>query len=262
MARLPFPQDRTAFLYTGSGQPIRQPWETQLTLYRDQALTTLADVRTLENGALPGSMIFIQPDGLIPEFLGPDDGLEVLWAKPPEEPAYPLTAKYDASLKAYTDAKIAALVASAPGTLDTLDEIAAALNDDNQAFVKLSGLANHPLVFSRSGDLGALTLPYESAQVLYNDTPYNWEVQNLRASVGTAPVGAGIAINLKKNGNVTVVASVTIADGAVTGISTPAAPKPVIAPGDYVHVNVVSVGSTTPGADLTLQAAVVNKIIP
>ena len=39
------------------------------------------------------------------------------------------TLAQDASTKAYVDAQITALVGGAPGTLDTLDEIAAAIND-------------------------------------------------------------------------------------------------------------------------------------
>ena len=37
---------------------------------------------------------------------------------------------YSSSVKTYTDAKVAGLVDSAPGTLDTLNELAAALGDD------------------------------------------------------------------------------------------------------------------------------------
>lgn len=48
------------------------------------------------------------------------------------------TAGADAATKAYVDGEITDLIGGAPGTLDTLNEIAAALNDDANAYTTLN----------------------------------------------------------------------------------------------------------------------------
>lgn len=92
MPRLMFPNDRTVFIYTGSGEPIRQPFESPLRVYLDSELTELADIQDVEEVAIAGSLIYIGADGLLPNFYGPAD-VTVLWIKPADAPAYPVVAK-------------------------------------------------------------------------------------------------------------------------------------------------------------------------
>lgn len=133
--RLPFPQDNTAFRYDGPGTPIRQPGLVPITIYADEALTTLADIADLNNVAIAGSVITIGSDGLIPDFLGPNDNSSVLWALPVDGVAYPLVVKTDA----YVDYRINALIDGAPTTLDTLNLLAQAVIDLRTRVTALGG---------------------------------------------------------------------------------------------------------------------------
>jgi len=58
---------------------------------------------------------------------------------------------------AYVTAQINALIAGAPGTLDTLDEIAAALNDDDSAYGTLLALINAKSDVDSTGSLSNVT---------------------------------------------------------------------------------------------------------
>jgi len=75
----------------------------------------------------------------------------------------------------------------------------------------------------------------------------SYTVTQVRASVGTPATGSGITVQVNVNG--TLAGTVTIPAGAYTAITTLS--KTVIA-GDYATVSVTAVGSTTPGADLTV----------
>jgi hypothetical protein len=80
--RLIFPQDRFAFVYTAPGKPIIQPGpNAQITIYVDEACITLANITEKDLTPIPGSVLTIGPDSLIPEFLGPDDSTSRLWTK-------------------------------------------------------------------------------------------------------------------------------------------------------------------------------------
>jgi hypothetical protein len=78
------------------------------------------------------------------------------------------TLAQDAATKAYTDAKVAALVNSAPGTLDTLGEIATAISAGGSVFdamvLKAGSTMTGPLVLS-----GAPTIDLHAATKLYVD---------------------------------------------------------------------------------------------
>ena len=104
-----------------------------------------------------------------------------------------------------------------------------------------SGNAGLTPVFTRQGTLYAVT----GQQRFYVER--SGTVNPIRASVGTAPVGSPILVNVMKN-NVSV-ASLSIAAGSFTAVST--ANVAVDAGYDFT-VNIASVGSTTPGADLTV----------
>jgi len=103
---------------------------------------------------------------------------------------------------------------------------------------------------------------------LYNDTDKNRIIKFVRASVGIAPVGRGIVVDLKKNG-VSVFTPdanwyprisgeyppVYIPPGLHTATSVPM-PEVVWGEGDYLTVSILQTGSTVIGSDLTINVVV------
>jgi hypothetical protein len=78
---------------------------------------------------------------------------------------------------------------------------------------------------------------------------------NVRASVGTAPTGADITIDVNKNGT-TVFTTQTnrpkiFAGQTLVSTSTPNVTE--FSAGDYITVDIDTVGSLNPGMDLTVQ---------
>jgi hypothetical protein len=78
---------------------------------------------------------------------------------------------------------------------------------------------------------------------------------NVRASVGTAPTGADITIDVNKNGT-TVFTTQTnrpkiFAGQTLVSTSTPNITE--FAAGDYITVDIDTIGSLNPGSDLTVQ---------
>lgn len=78
---------------------------------------------------------------------------------------------------------------------------------------------------------------------------------NVRASVGTAPTGADITIDVNKNGT-TVFTTQTNRPKIYAGQTLVSTSTPNItefAAGDYITVDIDSIGSLNPGSDLTVQ---------
>lgn len=123
--------------------------------------------------------------------------------------------------------------------------------------------------FSASGDLA----PATGAHSFYNDRLENLGISLVRASVGSAPTGADIQIDVKVAGASILTAPLTIPAGQTTGTATPAnslfpfgetvpPSSPTAAdyialglwqPGEALTVDILSVGSVDPGANLTVQ---------
>lgn len=108
--------------------------------------------------------------------------------------------------------------------------------------------------FTYSGPVALLT----GTQRLYFDA--NYTIVSVRASVGTAPTGADIKVDVKVNGtsiwSYTPADAPVIADGAYTSGAVVNIDSPTIASGDYITVDITQIGSTTPGSDLTLSIRV------
>jgi hypothetical protein len=94
--RLRFPQDRTAFVYTGPNAPILTPPQAGLVVYRDPAGTQPANIQTPGGQAIANSTIYIGTDFLLPEFLGPTGHVVKLYARlvGTTGATYPLDAQY------------------------------------------------------------------------------------------------------------------------------------------------------------------------
>ena len=106
--------------------------------------------------------------------------------------------------------------------------------------------------FSSTGSLTVETGMHR----LYNNRATAWTIQGVRASVGTAPTGSSLIVDIKANGttifttqaNRPTIAVGTQTSGFVTNMDVTA-----VAAGAYVTVDIAQVGSTIPGADLTVQ---------
>lgn len=73
----------------------------------------------------------------------------------------------------------------------------------------------------------------------------------VRAAVGTAPTGQDILVDVKLNLTTSILASpVVITAGTNTGTATPVVTSMVA--GDFLTVDVLQVGTTEPGRDITV----------
>ncbi len=108
--------------------------------------------------------------------------------------------------------------------------------------------STEPYIYQYTGSITALV----GTGRVYLDA--NYEVENIRASVGTAPTGAAIRVDVNKNGTTIYTAqaarpNITVSTftdlGGAPAIST-------FAPGDYMTIDVDQVGSTIPGSDLVV----------
>lgn len=112
-----------------------------------------------------------------------------------------------------------------------------------------------PITFSKAGTVSVGT----GAARVYNDTGATLTITSVRASVGTAPTGQSLIVDVNINGstifstqaNRPTIAAAANSSGKVTNMNTTS-----IAAGQYFTVDVDQVGSGTAGADLTVQIAV------
>lgn len=93
---------------------------------------------------------------------------------------------------------------------------------------------------------------------IYNDTGSTMTIRSVRASVGTAPTGAAILVDVNVDGTTIFSGgtnrpqiAVSTNTNKTTGMSTT-----TIADGSYISVDVDQVGSTVAGADLVVQVEV------
>ncbi|MDL4812825.1 hypothetical protein [Actinomadura opuntiae] len=189
----------------------------------------------------------ILPAGKTPRFQGPDEVLS-LWIGPADGSGtryLMLTTDLADLLRGKLDL--------AGGTME--GELR--LQDDSPA-------ASEDYVDSHGGAGGAPSiLPFSVTGILsvragtarvYNDTGRPLTLGTVRASAAVAPAGQALIVDVLLNGTsiyTTPANRPTIAAGAVTGTGgTPGVTT--WAPGDYLTVDIVQVGTTTPGSDLTV----------
>lgn len=99
-------------------------------------------------------------------------------------------------------------------------------------------------VFSRQGTLGVLT----GTQRLYVERAGTVTV--VRASLGTPSVGSAVVVDVNKNGTSILTTPISIPAGQYTATGTIS--NSAVSIGDYYTVDIDSVGSTSPGANLTV----------
>lgn len=110
-------------------------------------------------------------------------------------------------------------------------------------------------IFSNTGTLSATGGTHR----LYNDSGSTWTIQGVRASVGTAPTGASILIDVNVNGttiftnqgNRPTIAVSGNTSGKVTNMDVT-----TVANGSYMTVDIDQTGSIVAGSNLTVQVEV------
>lgn len=118
-----------------------------------------------------------------------------------------------------------------------------------QGFIK----NNKTYVFTYTGTLAVAT---GVARLYFEET---LTIKSVRASVGTTPAGSTIIIDVNKNGstifstqaNRPTIAIAGSTSGLITNMNTTS-----IVSGDYLTIDIDQVGSTSAGADLTVQVTV------
>lgn len=97
------------------------------------------------------------------------------------------------------------------------------------------------------------------AATVYNDTGAGLTIRSVRASVGTAPTGADLVVDINRNGS-TIFASSgdqpTITDGATTSGKVTSMATTTVNDGDRITIDVDQIGSSTAGSDLVVQLAI------
>lgn len=96
-----FPEDRLAFRYgTTVGSPMLSARGTKVTIYADEALTTLASITTPDGEPVEDSVLVVGTDSLLPEFRVPDD-LLVVWARAEDTvgPGYAILPRTDEQVR-------------------------------------------------------------------------------------------------------------------------------------------------------------------
>jgi len=111
-----------------------------------------------------------------------------------------------------------------------------------------------PLVLVKSGAQTVAALPGR----FYNDHGVPMVVKRVHASVGTAPTGAGLTVDVKINGTTVFTAAGDRATVAATTFAGSAVPTKsgdaiTLLPGQYLTAEVAQVGSTIAGSDLVVQ---------
>lgn len=88
---------------------------------------------------------------------------------------------------------------------------------------------------------------------VYNDSGKTLTIKFVRASVGTAPTGASLIVDVNKNGTTLFTTQSTRPTIAASGTTNKTTPQVTTwADGDYLTVDIDQVGSTIPGSDLTV----------
>ena len=113
----------------------------------------------------------------------------------------------------------------------------------------------HTHVFSNTGPLVVETGTHR----LYNDSASSWTITGVRASVGTAPTGTSVIVDVNVGGttifttqaNRPVIAAGAFTSGKITNMNITSVPT-----GAYLTIDVDQVGSTIAGGQLTVQMEV------
>jgi hypothetical protein len=119
---------------------------------------------------------------------------------------------------------------------------------------------NTPFKLSRAGTLTVAA----TSQKVYNNSNVPLKIRGVKASVGTAPTGAALRVDVLINGTSIYAAAgdrVSIAISGLTnvapnGVPTKTGDAIVVLPGQYVTAEVTVIGSSVAGADLSVEVLI------
>ena len=97
--------------------------------------------------------------------------------------------------------------------------------------------------------VGVLQVSAAASGRKYNNTGGTRTLTLVQVSVGTAPAGSGVTVDVRKGGTTILTTPVTIPAGQQYATATPTVTA--WAAGEYLEIWITAVGSTTPGSDLT-----------
>lgn len=109
-----------------------------------------------------------------------------------------------------------------------------------------------PIVLTKSGAVAAAVLPDRA----YNPYDVGLRIRKVHLSVGTAPTGAALVVDVKINGTSVFTAANKRASIAASQFAGSAVPDKTdldaitVKPGQYVTAEVTQIGSTVAGSDL------------
>lgn len=86
-----------------------------------------------------------------------------------------------------------------------------------------------------------------------NDTPASLQISKVRASVGTAPTGASLNVDVQCGGFSATTLAIPASSTSALWSAADLADTSEWLPGDFLSVDVTQVGSTVAGSDLTVQ---------
>lgn len=111
------------------------------------------------------------------------------------------------------------------------------------------------LGFAFTWDLAGAITVRTGALRIYNDTGVTLTLRACRASVGTAPAGQAIRVDINKNGTTVFTTQGNRPNIAIAGNTSKVTNMDVItfADGDYLTYDIDQIGSTIAGADLLIQ---------
>jgi hypothetical protein len=130
---------------------------------------------------------------------------------------------------------------------------------DDYYWANVASVQHQALLSSVQGSLST----FVDGRRFYHGRDTSVRIGKLRASVGTAPTGASILVDVKLNGTSILSSPAEITVGTHTVVVTPdvanfdsgfVGEAVVLLPSDFLTVEVTQVGSTVPGSDLTVQA--------
>lgn len=108
--------------------------------------------------------------------------------------------------------------------------------------------------FAKNGALSVST----GLSRLYNDLGYDLVIEKVRATVGTAPTGSTLIVDVNKAGTTLFTSQGNRPTVAISGFTVLSAAPDVTswAAGDYLTIDVDQIGSTVAGSDLQVQPIV------
>ena len=113
------------------------------------------------------------------------------------------------------------------------------------------GTAYTIIPFSVYGNLATFVGDFK----IYNDSPSNKTIYSVRSSVGIAPGGTPVIVDILNSGSTIFTSTkcninvASLTSGSVTGFNSLA----TVTPGQYLTMSITQVGTTTAGADLLAQ---------